>query len=187
MRVALRRTWVCIRFCTFIAVGGLVAHLAAASVEARKGKDTVQVPSASGIPLAGHMAAIEPAAETSLPLPSAAITTDRDQRLAAKGMRAGSPVMIRIFKAEAQLELWMQKDGRFELFAAYAICYWSGKLGPKLHEGDKQAPEGLYTVGIGQIHHKGRWPRSLNIGYPNAFDRAYARTGSLILVHGGCK
>ena len=94
--------------------------------------------------------------------------------------------MIRIFKAESELELWMQKDERFELFATYPICKWSGKLGPKQHEGDRQAPEGMYAVGMPQIHRKGRWPRSLNIGYPNAFDRAMERTGSYILVHGGC-
>jgi murein L,D-transpeptidase YafK len=94
--------------------------------------------------------------------------------------------LIRIFKAEFELELWMRKGDRFELFATYPICYWSGTLGPKLHEGDKQAPEGFYAVGLNQIHRRGRWPRSLNIGYPNALDRAHARTGSLILVHGGC-
>ena len=112
---------------------------------------------------------------------------DRDQRLAAKGMRAGNPLMIRIFKSESQLEVWLQKNDRFELFATYPICYWSGRLGPKTYEGDKQAPEGLYSVGLGQIYHQGRWPRSLDIGFPNTFDKAYARTGSLILVHGGCK
>jgi murein L,D-transpeptidase YafK len=110
----------------------------------------------------------------------------RDRRLADKGLTAGSPILIRIFKAEFELELWMRKGDRFELFATYPICYWSGTLGPKLHEGDKQAPEGFYAVGLNQIHRRGRWPRSLNIGYPNALDRAHARTGSLILVHGGC-
>jgi len=112
--------------------------------------------------------------------------TARDHRLADKGLTAGSPILIRIFKAEFELELWMRKGDRFELFATYPICYWSGRLGPKLHEGDKQAPEGFYAVGLNQIHRRGRWPRSLNIGYPNALDRAHARTGSLILVHGGC-
>src|SRR5262245_6728439 len=110
----------------------------------------------------------------------------RDQRLADKGLTAGSPILIRIFKAEFEFELWMRKGERFELFATYPICYWSGTLGPKMHEGDKQAPEGFYAVGLNQIHRSGRWPRSLNIGYPNALDRAHARTGSLILVHGGC-
>jgi murein L,D-transpeptidase YafK len=113
-------------------------------------------------------------------------TRERDRRLADKGLAAGSPMLIRIFKAEFELELWMRKGDHFELFATYPICYWSGTLGPKLHEGDKQAPEGFYAVGPNQIHRRGRWPRSLNIGYPNVLDRAHARTGSLILVHGGC-
>jgi murein L,D-transpeptidase YafK len=113
-------------------------------------------------------------------------TRERERRLADKGLAAGSPMLIRIFKAEFELELWMRKGDRFELFATYPICYWSGTLGPKLHEGDKQAPEGFYAVGPHQMHRRGRWPRSLNIGYPNALDRAHARTGSLILVHGGC-
>jgi len=111
---------------------------------------------------------------------------DRSQRLAAKGMHAGSPIMIRIFKAESELELWLQKSDRFELFATYPICTWSGTLGPKLQEGDKQAPEGFYTVTVERIRRTGRWPRAMNIGFPNAFDKAYARTGSFILVHGGC-
>ena len=119
-------------------------------------------------------------------LAAADLTSGRDRRLADKGLAAGSPMLIRIFKAEFELELWMRKGERFELFATYPICYWSGTLGPKLHEGDKQAPEGFYAVGLNQIHRRGRWPRSLNIGYPNALDRAHARTGSLILVHGGC-
>jgi murein L,D-transpeptidase YafK len=114
------------------------------------------------------------------------VAADRSARLAAKGLSAGNAVMIRIFKAESELEVWMQKAERFELFATYPICKWSGKLGPKLHEGDRQAPEGLYAVAMPQIHRKGRWPRALNIGFPNAFDRAMERTGSLILVHGGC-
>jgi murein L,D-transpeptidase YafK len=110
----------------------------------------------------------------------------RDRRLAEKGMTAGSPMMIRIFKQESELELWMETQGRFELFATYPICFWSGRLGPKLREGDRQAPEGFYSVGLDQLYEKGRRPRSFDIGFPNAFDQAFARTGSYILVHGGC-
>ncbi len=101
-------------------------------------------------------------------------------------MTAGEPVMIRIFKGESELELWMRKDGRFALLAVYPICKWSGSLGPKITEGDRQSPEGFYSIGVTQLHKKGRWPRSLDIGYPNTFDRAHERTGSYILVHGGC-
>ena len=126
-----------------------------------------------------------PPAETTTPVLSTA-AADREQRLAQKGMTAGSQMMLRIFKAESELELWLQKDGRFELFATYPICFWSGGLGPKLREGDKQAPEGLYSVGPNQLRRRGRWPRSFDIGFPNELDRARARTGSYILVHGGC-
>jgi murein L,D-transpeptidase YafK len=109
-----------------------------------------------------------------------------EQRLAARGMKIGSPIMIRIFKAEAQLEMWMKAGERFELLATYPVCNWAGTLGPKLSEGDRQSPEGLYAVGRRQLHYSARWRRSLDIGYPNAFDRVHARTGSSILVHGGC-
>jgi murein L,D-transpeptidase YafK len=125
--------------------------------------------------------------EPAVPQPPAPYSAaDRDRRLAEKGMSAGSPVMIRIFKQESELELWMESLGRFELFATYPICFWSGTLGPKLREGDRQAPEGLYSVGLEQLYEKGRRPRSFDIGFPNAFDRAFARTGSYIFVHGGC-
>ena len=96
-------------------------------------------------------------------------------------MTAGSPVMIRIFKQESELELWMQRDGRFELFATYSICFWSGRLGPKLREGDRQAPEGLYSVSLDQLYEKGRRPRSFDIGFPNAFDRVLRAHGLLHL------
>ena len=94
--------------------------------------------------------------------------------------------MIRIFKDESELEVWVRKGERFELFAAYPICNWSGALGPKLTEGDRQSPEGLYSIGRTQLHRTGRWRRSLDIGFPNTFDKAHGRTGSYILVHGGC-
>lgn len=112
---------------------------------------------------------------------------NRARRLREKGMTAGSPVMIRIFKGESELELWLKKGERFELFATYPVCFWSGRLGPKQREGDRQAPEGFYTVGPEQLHRQGRHPRSLDLGFPNALDRAQARTGSYILVHGGCR
>src|SRR5262245_15985794 len=144
----------------------------------------------AGLGLAGLRMALSHQSESELLgsafTQAAEATSDRDRRLADKGLTAGSPILIRIFKAEFEFELWMRKGERFELFATYPICYWSGTIGPKLHEGDKQAPEGFYAVWLNQIHRSGRWPRSLNIGYPNALDRAHARTGSLILVHGGC-
>ena len=109
-----------------------------------------------------------------------------EERLAAAGVRLGVPIYIRIFKLESELELWVEKDGRFERFATYPICLWSGRLGPKLKEGDRQAPEGFYSVGKEQLNPNSRWHRSFNLGFPNEFDRAHGRTGSFIMVHGNC-
>lgn len=109
-----------------------------------------------------------------------------DRRLAAHGLEAGDPVFIRIFKRESELELWMRSDGRFVHFATYPICRWSGGLGPKLKTGDRQSPEGFYAVGQGQLNPASRWHRAFNLGFPNAHDRALGRTGSYLMVHGGC-
>ena len=66
------------------------------------------------------------------------------QKIKAKGMSVGAPVMMRIIKDEHLLEVWKQKpNGRYDLVTAYNICAWSGKLGQKKKEGDRQAPEGF--------------------------------------------
>lgn len=109
-----------------------------------------------------------------------------DERLAAKGVKLGVPIYLRIFKLDSELELWVEKDGRFVRFATYPICRWSGRLGPKLREGDKQAPEGFYTVAADQLNPNSRMYRSFSLGFPNAFDLAHGRTGSFLMVHGGC-
>lgn len=126
------------------------------------------------------------ATEGNLPLPGTPDIARLPQRLAEAGLSAGAPVHIRIFKAESEAELWMEKDGAYVLFATYPVCHWSGSLGPKLREGDRQTPEGFYTVTRRQMYHVGRWPRSLDLGFPNIFDKAQARNGSYILIHGGC-
>lgn len=108
--------------------------------------------------------------------------------LAKKGMRAESPIFVRIFKEESQLEVWKKKDdGRFYHFKTYPICAWSGDLGPKVTVGDKQAPEGFYTVTPGQMNPNSQFHLAFNLGYPNAYDRANGRTGSSLMVHGDCR
>lgn len=112
---------------------------------------------------------------------------DRERRLNDKKLSAGNAVMIRIFKKESELELWLQRNGRFELFEIYPICVWSGKLGPKRREGDMQTPEGFYRVDVNQLRLRGKNTRTFYIDFPNAFDRALGRTGSAIMVHGRCQ
>lgn len=120
------------------------------------------------------------------PLPGTPDFGTLDQRLAAAGMTRQQPILVRIFKREFELEIWKAKDGRFQHFATYPICRWSGQLGPKIMQGDRQAPEGFYTVGAGQLNPNSRWHRSFNLGFPNLYDHAHGRTGTFLMVHGGC-
>ena len=107
--------------------------------------------------------------------------------LADKNLRYGSPIFMRIFKREAILELWVESEsGTYSLFKAYDICSFSGDLGPKLKEGDRQSPEGFYFVRPGQMNPHSQFHLSFNLGYPNAYDRYHKRTGSALMVHGNC-
>jgi murein L,D-transpeptidase YafK len=107
--------------------------------------------------------------------------------LKQKHMPMDSPILIRLFKEESEIEVWKQDtSGRFALLKTYPICRWSGELGPKTKEGDRQAPEGFYTVRPGQMNPNSHHYLSFDIGYPNAYDRAYGRTGGNIMMHGGC-
>ena len=106
--------------------------------------------------------------------------------LAERGFALGQPVHLRVFKEDNRLELWMERDGRFALAATYPVCAWSGSLGPKLKEGDRQAPEGFYLVSRRQLKPDSTFHRALNLGFPNAFDVAQGRTGSFLMIHGAC-
>lgn len=125
-------------------------------------------------------------AHLGLTLPSAPNLADFQNRLAEHDLNEGAPVLIRIFKREFELELWLAREGAFHHFATYPICTWSGRLGPKLKTGDAQAPEGFYTVTRDALNPNSRWHRSFNLGFPNTYDRARGRTGSFLMVHGGC-
>jgi murein L,D-transpeptidase YafK len=95
--------------------------------------------------------------------------------------------VIRSYKKEAEVEIWKQAaDGRFALLKTFPICRWSGQLGPKVKEGDRQAPEGFYAINPAQMNPNSAYHLSFDTGYPNAFDRAHGRTGSHLMVHGAC-
>ena len=107
--------------------------------------------------------------------------------MAAKDMDPQSPMLIRLFKQEAELEVWKQtRSGQFALLKTYPICRWSGDLGPKIREGDRQAPEGFYAITPAQMNPQSSYYLSFNMGYPNAFDKSLGRTGSQLMVHGDC-
>lgn len=106
--------------------------------------------------------------------------------LAKLGLTLGSPIFIRAFKEERQLEVFVRNadTGKFVFFRNYRIAGISGKPGPKLAEGDLQVPEGFYYVPPSAMKPDSRYHLAFNIGYPNTYDLAHGRTGSLIMVHG---
>ena len=107
--------------------------------------------------------------------------------LKEKHMEKDSPILMRVFKEEAELEVWKQDDsGRFALLRTYPICRWSGELGPKFKTGDRQAPEGFYAITPGLMNPDSSQYLAINTGFPNAYDRTNSRTGAFLMIHGGC-
>ena len=105
----------------------------------------------------------------------------------SKNMDKDSPILVRVFKQESELEVWKQdRSGRYALLKTYPICRWSGELGPKFKEGDRQAPEGFYTITPAQMNPNSQYYLSFDLGYPNAYDRSHGRTGAHLMVHGDC-
>jgi murein L,D-transpeptidase YafK len=116
------------------------------------------------------------------PIPEATL-----QSMSTKGTTKNAPVLIRAYKKEAELEMWKQgADGRYVLLKTFPMCRWSGQLGPKVREGDRQVPEGFYTITPGSMNPNSAYYLSFNVGYPNAYDRAWGHTGGSIMVHGIC-
>ncbi len=104
-----------------------------------------------------------------------------------KNMPTDSPILVRIFKEESELEIWKQDtSGKFTHLKTYPICRWSGELGPKVKQGDRQAPEGFYTITPAQMNPNSNYYLSFNLGFPNAYDRANNRDGAFLMVHGDC-
>ena len=115
------------------------------------------------------------------------VSSSIKRKLADLDMSATSPILIRIFKEENTLEVWKEKrNGRFAMLEEFEICKWSGKLGPKFKEGDRQAPEGFYEITPGLMNPNSSYHLAFNLGFPNRFDQAHGRTGSHLMVHGAC-
>jgi murein L,D-transpeptidase YafK len=116
------------------------------------------------------------------PIPAATMAL-----METKGMSKNDPILMRAYKKESEIEVWKRgRDGRYALLKTYPMCRWSGQLGPKIREGDRQAPEGFYTITPAQMNPNSQLYLSFNLGYPNAYDRAHGRTGSHLMVHGSC-
>lgn len=108
------------------------------------------------------------------------------EQFTEKNLEYGNPIYIRIFKETNELELWVKAENDYQLFKTYDICYFSGELGPKLKEGDHQAPEGFYNVAQSAMNPNSSYHLSFNMGFPNQYDLSHERTGSYLMVHGKC-
>lgn len=116
------------------------------------------------------------------PIPGKTLTL-----MSEKNTTRSAPVLVRAYKKESEIELWKQNvEGRYVLLKTYPVCRWSGQLGPKKKEGDRQVPEGFYTVTAGQMNPNSAYWLSFNVGYPNPMERAMGRSGGDIMVHGTC-
>jgi murein L,D-transpeptidase YafK len=110
-----------------------------------------------------------------------------ENQLAAKGFKWGDALFLRVFKDESVMEAWMLKPGgSFEIFKSFQICRYSGGLGPKLKMGDGKTPEGFYGLRSGSFNPNSAYHLSLNIGFPNRYDRHHGRTGRFLMIHGDC-
>lgn len=115
------------------------------------------------------------------------IPSDTLALMEKNGTTKNAPVLIRAYKKEAELEVWKQKaNGEYVHIKTFPMCRWSGQLGPKRREGDRQVPEGFYTITPGQMNPNSAYYLSFNVGYPNTLDRAMGYTGGSIMVHGAC-
>jgi len=93
------------------------------------------------------------------------------------------------FKDSKELEVWASNEDKiFKLITSYNIKAASGILGPKLIEGDKQVPEGIYK--IEGFNPNSSYHLSMKLNYPNAFDLQHAKhegrssPGTNIFIHG---
>ncbi|MCJ2068723.1 murein L,D-transpeptidase [Methylobacterium sp. J-030] len=151
---------------------------------------TPSIPLAAGLALlvvsgAALLAMSGPAAaqagKAEAPIPAATLAL-----MAQKGVTAAAPVLFRAYKKESEIEVWKKGPTGYVFIKAFPICRWSGQLGPKRRNGDRQTPEGFYTVPRRQMNPNSHYYLSFDVGYPNAYDRAHGGTGSAVMVHGIC-
>ncbi|MGQ0444813.1 MAG: L,D-transpeptidase family protein [Beijerinckiaceae bacterium] len=141
------------------------------------------IASASGFLAGCEESTFSPAtARSQKPLPAKTLA-----EMEAIGSTKSAPVLIRAYKKESELEIWKLKaDGRYAYLKSFPMCRWSGQLGPKVREGDRQVPEGFYAITPSRMNPNSAYYLSFDVGYPNAYDRALGRKGGAIMVHGVC-
>lgn len=138
---------------------------------------------AAGLLLAGCVSSVLDADQRgSQPIPTALVS-----KMKANAMSPADPIVVRIFKQESELEIWKRtRTGQYALLKTYPMCRWSGKLGPKKRAGDRQAPEGFYSIPASMLNPKSQYYLSVNLGYPNRLEAALGYTGEALMIHGAC-
>ncbi|MDH6234372.1 murein L,D-transpeptidase YafK [Mesorhizobium soli] len=133
--------------------------------------------------LAGCVTSVlDPNVKASQPIPASLVN-----QMTARQMKPSDPILVRIFKEESELEIWKRTaSGRYALLKTYPMCRWSGQLGPKKRNGDRQAPEGFYQVTAKMLNPASQYYLSFDIGFPNKLENALGYTGESLMVHGAC-
>ncbi|WP_299105392.1 L,D-transpeptidase family protein [uncultured Tenacibaculum sp.] len=97
-------------------------------------------------------------------------------------------ISILIFKEERKMQLLGWRNGFWYFIKEYKFTGFSGEIGPKLVEGDRQIPEGIYQIEF--LNPNSSYHLSLKINYPNSFDKKKAKLdgrtklGGDIFIHG---
>jgi hypothetical protein len=97
-------------------------------------------------------------------------------------------IVLIAIKDERKMELWARDNGKFKLIRPYTIKAASGMRGPKLRQGDRQVPEGVYH--IDRLNPNSNYHLSMKVDYPNEFDLTQAdydgrsNLGGDIFIHG---
>lgn len=97
-------------------------------------------------------------------------------------------ILIAAFKEEQLLQIFVYKDAEYKFFKEYPFTAFSGQLGPKLKEGDRQIPEGIYNVEY--LNPNSSYYLSIKVDYPNDFDKSKTKLSSIskmggdIFIHG---
>jgi len=98
-------------------------------------------------------------------------------------------IALLAFKKERHIQLWAKNENKaWRYIHTYPLTAFSGRLGPKLKENDRQIPEGVYR--LASFNPFSSMHLSMMINYPNHFDRLQAskdgrtKLGGDIFLHG---
>ena len=113
---------------------------------------------------------------------------EKNLSLAGYKMDYPSEIILVAFKEEKTLEVYSKDYNEIKKIKEYPFTAFSGKLGPKLKEGDRQIPEGIYKVEY--LNPNSSYYLSIKVNYPNDFDKSkteftdLSKMGGDIFIHG---